>query len=151
MIDGVVIKKLTLYPDDRGFFAEIAKDGEGVWKTFKQVSATQTYPEVIKAFHWHKRQYDLWYCVSGNIQAVLYDQREKSPTKGETQVVYMGENAPIALLIPPGVIHGYRVLGTVNANLIYMTTEAYDAKDPDEERLAFDDPKIGFDWNTQNR
>ena len=151
MIDDVVIKQLKRFPDDRGFFAEIAQEGEEAWKDFKQASVTETYPQVIKAFHWHKRQFDLWYCVSGNIQAVLYDQREKSPTKGQTQVVYMGENAPVALLIPPGVIHGYRVLGNESARLIYLTTEAYDPKDPDEERLAFDDPKIGFDWNTQNR
>lgn len=151
MINGVEIKKLTVYPDDRGFFAEIAKEGEAVWKDLKQLSVTQTYPGVVKAFHWHKRQYDLWFCAAGNIQAVLWDQREDSPTKGETQVVYMGERAPVALLIPPGVVHGYRVLGLTPATVTYFTTEAYNPKDPDEERIPFDDPKIGFDWNTKNK
>ena len=53
--------------------------------------------------------------------------------------------------IPIGVAHGYRVLGNEPAGLFYHTTEAYDPADPDEERIPFDDPTIGFDWTTRPR
>lgn len=151
MLNGVIVKELKTFPDDRGDFTEILKEGEAAWQQFKQASVTHTYPGVVKAFHWHKRQFDLWYCAAGNIQAVLYDQRADSPTHKQTQVVYMGERAPVAVLIPPGVVHGYRVLGPKCATVIYFTTEAYDPKDPDEERLPFDDSTIGFDWTTKNK
>ncbi len=151
MIDGVVVKKCVVYADDRGFLTEIVRDDEPVFRDVRQTTLTLTYPGVIKAFHWHQRQWDVWFFVSGNAQTVLYDLRDGSPTKGRTQVVYMGENHRVVVAIPPGVAHGYRVLGATPATLLYHTTEHYDPKDPDEERIPFDDPRIGFDWYTKNR
>jgi dTDP-4-dehydrorhamnose 3,5-epimerase len=84
-------------------------------------------------------------------QVVLYDLREGSPTRGETQVLYLGARTPRVVAIPPGVAHGYRVLGREPAGLFYHTTERFDPADPDEERIPFDDPRIGFDWRTRNR
>jgi dTDP-4-dehydrorhamnose 3,5-epimerase len=49
------------------------------------------------------------------------------------------------------VAHGYRTLGEVPALIIYVTTEPYDRGDPDEKRIAYDDPQIGFDWSTRMR
>ncbi len=109
-----------------------------------------SYPGVIKAFHYHENQDDLWFFPSGNAQVVLYDLRDSS-TKGQTDVYYMGEENPILLLIPKGVAHGYRVLGPTPATIIYFTTQSYDAKDPDEKRIPWNDKNIGFDWATKNR
>jgi len=55
------------------------------------------------------------------------------------------------VVIPKGVAHGYRVLGVTPVTLFYHTTESYDPKNPDEERIDFDDKWIGFDWKTKNR
>jgi len=151
MIDGVKIKPIKRNFDDRGFFCEVIKFGEETFCEVKQTSYTETFPGVIKAFHWHKKQIDVWFPVRGNMQIVLHDMREESPTKGETQVIYGGENNPVQILIPIGVAHGYRVLGNEPATLFYHTSEAYDPADPDEERIPFDDPKIGFDWATKNK
>jgi dTDP-4-dehydrorhamnose 3,5-epimerase len=117
----------------------------------KQTSYTETYPGVIKAFHWHKKQWDVWFCCKGSIQAVLHDLRKDSKTKGETQVIFMGEENPVSVAIPPGVAHGYKVLGERTIGLFYHTSESYNPDKPDEERIPFDDPSIGFDWSTQNR
>jgi len=106
---------------------------------------------VIKAFHWHKRQKDIWFFAAGMAQVVLYDLRDQSPTAGKTQVLYMGVRNPTLVCIPEGVAHGYRVLGNEPASLFYHTTEVYDPSDPDELRLAHDDPRIGFDWRTKPR
>lgn len=117
----------------------------------KQTTYTETYPGVIKAFHWHKKQWDFWFVVRGMAQVVLYDLRKDSPTKGETNAFCLGEKNLAVLVIPPGVAHGYRVLGNQSVGLFYHTSEAYDFKNPDEERISFDDKKIGFDWTTKNR
>lgn len=150
-IEGVSLKKLTAHFDDRGFFAEIAKFGEETFHDIKQTSYTQTYPGVIKAFHWHKKQWDLWCVVQGSAQVVLYDLREDSSTKGTSMVLYPGEHNLMLIAIPPGVAHGYRVLGSKPLGMFYHVTEAYDPKHPDEERIPFDAPMIGFDWDTKNR
>lgn len=151
MINGVVIKKLVKHSDDRGFFVEVLRDDDKLMKKFGQSSYTETYPGVIKAFHYHKKQDDLWFVARGMAQVVLYDLRDDSSTKGETQVIYAGEDNLCLILIPVGVAHGYKVLGNEKVGLFYHTTESYDAAAPDEERIAFDDPKIGFDWETKNR
>ena len=151
MINGVKVKVIRRIPDDRGFFAEVLRSGEETFADIKQTSYTETYPGVIKAFHWHKKQTDIWFVAKGMAQVVLYDLREDSSTHGETNVWYAGEGNPLLISIPPGVAHGYRVLGTSPVGLFYHTTEQYDLANPDEERLPFNDPRIGFDWVTKNR
>ena len=151
MIDGVVVKPCTVFADDRGMLMEVVRDDEPVFRDVKQTTFTVSYPGVIKAFHWHRRQWDVWFFSAGMAQVVMYDLREGSPTCGQTDVLYMGERRPLVVAIPPGVAHGYRVLGTQPAALFYHTTEVYDASRPDEERLDHDDPRIAFDWRTKNR
>lgn len=150
-IDGVVIKELVRHPDDRGFFEEILRDDDGLLRRFGQASLSMTYPGVIKAFHYHERQDDLWFFPVGSAQVVLYDMRKDSLTEGITQVIYTGEDLPRLIVIPVGVVHGYRVLGEKRLMIVYFTTESYVGSDPDEKRLAFNDATIGFDWTTHNR
>lgn len=151
MIEGVFHKKLVRHSDDRGFFMEILRDDDQLLRRFGQASLSKSYPGVIKAFHYHERQDDLWFFPVGNAQVVLYDQREDSPTKGNTNVFYLGEDNPGLLVIPKGVAHGYRVLGNEPAVIMYFTTESYRREDPDELRIPWDDPVIGFDWDTAHR
>lgn len=151
MIEGVYLKKLIRHSDDRGFFMEILRDDDGLLSRFGQASLSKSYPGVIKAFHYHERQDDLWFFPSGNAQVVLYDLREGSKTVGQTDVYYLGEDNPGLLVIPKGVAHGYRVLGNTPATIVYFTTESYKKENPDELRIEWNDPKIGFDWTTANK
>lgn len=151
MIQNVKIKKLVLHNDDRGFFSELVKQGEETFARIAQTNYTETYSGVIKAFHWHRYQDDIWFCSKGSIQVVLYDRRVRSKTKGKTQVIYMGEKNSILLFIPRGVAHGYRVLGNKTAGVFYHVTKPYNPEKPDEERINFNDKEIGFDWKTKNK
>lgn len=152
MIEGVKVKKLIKHCDDRGFFAELVRDDESeLLSRFGQASWSMSYPGVIKAFHYHEKQDDLWFFPSGNAQVVLNDLRVNSATQGETNVFYMGEENPIMLLIPKGVAHGYRVLGQKPVTIIYFTTESYNPKEPDEKRIPWNDHLIHFNWETENR
>ena len=54
-------------------------------------------------------------------------------------------------MIPKGVAHSYRAPGTEPAVIVYFITLSYDRQQPDEKRIPWDDPAIGFDWRTQNR
>ena len=150
-IHDVVIKKLVTYSDDRGYFREILRDDDHLMTRFGQTSFTKTYPGVIKAFHWHRFQTDYWYCVTGSIRVALVDLREDSPTAGEHASIVLGEWSRKVLKIPPYVAHGYQVLGQTPAQLIYYTTQPYNPEQPDEERLPWDDPSIGYDWTIYNR
>ncbi len=84
LIEGVRIEPLQVYPDDRGFFTELARLGKGLASGMVpdgtrniQVSFTLTYPGTIKAIHYHSEQTDLWAPVSGMLQVFLCDLRRK--------------------------------------------------------------------------
>jgi dTDP-4-dehydrorhamnose 3,5-epimerase len=150
-IHDVVIKKLVTWSDDRGYFRELLRDDDNLLDRFGQTSVTKTYPGVIKAFHWHRYQDDIWYVADGMVRVVLHDLREDSPTYRQTQVIFAGEDNPVLIYIPIGVAHGYQVLGNRPALLFYHVTRSYNPQNPDEERIPWDDPEVGFDWAIRNR
>jgi dTDP-4-dehydrorhamnose 3,5-epimerase len=149
MIEGVECKPLQVHLDDRGSFMEILREDDPFFTRFGQSSYTITYPGVVKAWHYHAIQDDLWFVVSGMAQVGLHDLREGSPTRGRTEVFYLGDQNRALLLIPRGVAHGYRVLGSEPMGLVYYTTHVYNPRD--ELRRPWNDPEIGLSWTTVNR
>jgi dTDP-4-dehydrorhamnose 3,5-epimerase len=153
LINGVRICPYALYPDDRGYFLEVARLGKGLASAFPpestQISTALSYPGTIKAFHYHQRQTDLWIPAAGLFQVVLVDLRTVSPTFGVRNTLYAGALRPWQVLIPPGVGHGYKVIGSSPAMLVYVTDRFYDPAD--EGRIAFDDAGICYDWEIQHK
>ena len=89
MIDGVKIKNLIVHQDvpdtkdensKKGFLVEVLRNDDELLDKFGQSTFTIAYHNTIKAFHWHKKQDDLWFISSGKAFVVLYDLRQKSPT-----------------------------------------------------------------------
>ena len=152
-IEGVVIAPQVIWPDDRGYFFEVGRIGQGLIAAFPvettQISATTTYPGAIKAFHYHARQSDCWVPSAGMLQVALIDLREESRTFGRKNTLYIGVLRPWMLLIPPGVAHGYKVIGTGPAGLVYVTSRCYDPAD--EGRIAHDDARLNYDWELQHK
>ena len=156
MIDGVKVKSLVVRKDvpdtdqpgiPDGFLMEVLRQDDDLLEKFGQSTFTIAYPGIIKAFHWHEQQDDLWFVATGRAVVVLHDLRPDSVTFGKTDTVLAGTDDYQLILIPVGVAHGYKVLGKEPVMLFYHTTEAYDAKHPDEKRIPHDDPKINFDWS----
>ena len=153
LIDGVVVEPVAIWTDDRGLFFEVARAGQGIIAGFSpetlQVSATFTYPGSIKAFHYHLRQTDCWVPTMGMLQVALVDLRSGSPTLGARNTLYVGVHRPWQILIPPGIAHGYKVIGDTLGGVIYVTSRFYD---PDDEgRLLYDDTRLNYDWAIQNK
>jgi dTDP-4-dehydrorhamnose 3,5-epimerase len=153
LIRGVEIAPFALWPDDRGYFLEVARLGQGLVAGFpaagSQVSTAVNYPGIIKAFHFHKLQTDYWVAAAGLLQVALVDLRSDSPTFGKKNTLYIGALRPWQLLIPPGVGHGYKVIGEQPSVLVYITNRTYDPKD--EGRIAYNDPSIAYDWELQHK
>jgi dTDP-4-dehydrorhamnose 3,5-epimerase len=151
LISGVRIQPYALWPDDRGYFLELVRMGQGLTAGYPsestQVSAALSYPGTIKAFHYHLHQTDLWVPAMGVLQVALVDLRVGSPTFGRRNTLYLGVLRPWQLVIPPGVGHGYKVIGTDPAMLLYVTDRFYSPED--EGRIPYNDPRINYDWETQ--
>ncbi len=153
IISGVQLRPFALWPDDRGYFLEVARLGQGLVAAYPppstQVSVSLSYPGTIKAFHYHLRQADCWTPSAGMLQVALVDLRRGSPTFGARNTLYVGALRPWQILIPAGVAHGYKVIGNGPAVLVYITDRLYDPAD--EGRIPFDDPRIRYDWETQHK
>jgi dTDP-4-dehydrorhamnose 3,5-epimerase len=152
LIAGVRIESLALWPDDRGYFMELHRLTTGLVAGFPptaQASVALSYPGTIKAFHYHFEQHDCWNPALGMFQVVLVDFRTGSRTFGKRNTIYTGHLKPWQILIPPGVGHGYKIIGGGDAMLVYLTDKVYNPKD--EGRIPYNDPSINYDWETQHK
>jgi len=91
MIEGVRTKRLKVIPDERGFLMEMLRCDDEMFEKFGQVYLTVAYPGVVKGWHYHKKQTDIFIPVKGMFKLVLYDDREGSPTYGRINKFFIGE------------------------------------------------------------
>lgn len=150
MIEGVIIKKLKVIPDERGRLMEILRMDDEMFKGFGQVYMTTAYPGVVKGWHYHKKQYDSMAVVKGMMKIVLYDGRPDSSTQGEVNEVFAGQHNPVLVHIPPYVYHGFKCISTEEAIVINTPNEVYNYKEPDEFRVHPHDNDIPYDWNRKD-
>ena len=150
MIDGVVVKPLRLIPDERGWLMEMLRADDPFFQQFGQCYVTAVYPGVVKGWHYHKQQTDHFVGVHGMAKVVLYDRRETSPTRGEVNEFFLGERNNSLVLIPPGVLHGMKGIGTDVALIINLPTHTYNYANPDEYRIDPHSPEIPYTWDRRD-
>lgn len=133
MIKDVVIKKLNKYEDERGWLAEIYRDDELAYQpVMGYVSVTK--PGIARGPHEHNFQSDCFVFVGpGNFELYLWDRREASETNGAHIKMEVGENNPSMVIVPPGVVHGYKCIGDKDAYSINLPDKLYRGKDKAEE------------------
>lgn len=109
-IAGVILKPLIRHTDQRGWLAEIFRQDEmdpAIFPAMSYVSMTR--PGITRGPHEHVDQTDLFAFVGpGTFRVVLWDTRQDSPTYGVRQAVTAGREHPMVVVVPPGVVHGYR-------------------------------------------
>jgi dTDP-4-dehydrorhamnose 3,5-epimerase len=145
-IEGVEIVDLARHHDDGGALTELARLTEGRTEspagfTLRQVNYSEVEPGVIKAFHLHVRQTDVWYVPpSDRMLLVLVDVRKGSLTEGARMRLMLGDGSSRLVSIPPGVAHGVRNLGVAVGRIIYFVDVQFTAEpaESDEGRLPWD-------------
>lgn len=151
MIEGVATKKLRVIPDERGHLMECLRSDDELFIKFGQLYMTTTLPGVVKGWHLHHAQWDNIVCVKGMIKLVLCDQREGSPTHGQIDEFYLGEQNPMLVRVPPGVWHGWKCVSVEEAYIVNAPTEVYVYAAPDQDELPHDTPSIPYDWGVRLR
>jgi len=150
LIEGVGVRRATVVCDERGRLGEILRADDPWFEKFGQVYFTTTYPGVVKAWHFHKKQTDHFYVIKGTIKVALYDSRPQSPTQGVVNELYLGEHCPGLVRIPPGVQHGWMAVGQSEAYIVNLVSETYNHADPDEFRTPAHDNAIPYDWTRKD-
>ncbi len=147
MIKDVIIKKLGKFSDERGWLAEIFRNDEIKYQpVMAYVSVTQ--PGVARGPHEHKFQSDFFiFAGPGIFKLYLWDNRKERKTFGQKEILEAGENNPVAVLVPPGVVHGYKCISTEPAYSINLPDKLYkgENKKEDIDEIRWEkDPKSLF-------
>jgi dTDP-4-dehydrorhamnose 3,5-epimerase len=141
---------MRLMPDERGWLMEILRvDETELFTKFGQTYVSATYPGVVKAWHYHRKQVDNFACVAGMVKLVLIDTREDSPTKGAVNEFVLGSQNPTLVQVPNLVYHGWKCISLEPSLVVNVVTEPYQYDDPDEYRL---DPHgtLPYDWTRKD-
>jgi dTDP-4-dehydrorhamnose 3,5-epimerase len=143
VIEGVELIPLRRFEDERGWFMEVRREST-MRKPTRQTNVSFTRAGVIKGLHYHERgQDDLFVCLRGMARVVLLDRETD-----ETFTVDIGDENPVAVYVPGHLAHGYEALTDVV--FCYEVTEEYDADDPDEHEVPWNDPRVRHLWSTQS-
>lgn len=125
-IEGVQVLPLTRHLDERGFLVETWREDSlegGKRPVMSYLSCTE--PGVARGPHEHRGQTDLFAFIGpGNFKIHLWDNRPDSPTFARRMVLFAGADRPAALVVPPGVVHGYRNISRTERGMVLNYPDA---------------------------
>ena len=141
-VDGIVRIPLQRFEDERGWFCELRRESILPNPTV-QTNVSFSRRGVIRGLHFHERgQDDLFACMQGMARVVVLDR-----VTGATFTEDIGDENPIALYIPGRHAHGFEAL--TDLLFVYHVTQEYDAADPDEHTVAWNDPRVAHLWSSE--
>jgi dTDP-4-dehydrorhamnose 3,5-epimerase len=148
VIDGVRIIPLRQIVDERGKIMHMLKATDEHFISFGEIYFSTAWPGVVKGWHVHRSMTVNNAVVAGRAKLVMYDMRESSPTRGELQEVFIGEDNYALVQIPPGIANGYKAYGDKPVILANCATEPHD---PEEiERIDPFTSDIPYDWSLRH-
>lgn len=144
LIHDVVVHQISKHVDERGWLAELFRQdqlSEEFYPVMSYIALTQ--PGVTRGPHAHRKQADLTCFIgSSDFKIRLWDYRRDSKTYGNMMTLFAGEDNPLAVLIPKGVVHAYRNIGTVSGIVINCPNRLYRGEggreEPDDIRYEDD-------------
>lgn len=148
-IEGLIVKELPVHKDGRGWLSELFRSDE-LPKEFHPSMAyiSSTSPGIARGPHEHRDQADLFCFVGpGTFRIVCWDNRKFSPTYGNTVALEGGEGALLSVVVPAGVVHGYKNISDKDGWVINLPNRLYAGKgkrEPVDEIRHEHDPDSPF-------
>ena len=131
-IHGMKRKDLTAHIDGRGDVVELWSrpwvESQG-FIVPEHVYQSATDFGVTKCWHLHAIHTDQFTVTRGKLQVVCVDLREGSPTFAEVNSFIMGTGRPTLLMIPPGIMHGWKALSRPETIVVNLQSHVYDPAD----------------------
>lgn len=144
VIDGVTLRQVRTVIKDDGALTELYRDHWENIGEIRHVFQEVLIPNAVSAWHMHLETTDRLFVSTGSVKIVLYDSREDSPTRGLLNVFRFGSMRPALLLVPPGIWHGIKNVGSTDSLLINLTDKVYAYEDPDHWRLPPNTDQIPY-------
>jgi len=143
-MEGVEIKELNLFEDQRGWLSEIFRDDES---SFRPVMSylSMTKPGLVRGPHEHVEQTD-YFCFIGKFRLYLWDNRQGSPTYNQHKFIDTS-GSPTVAIVPPGIVHAYKNITDMEGLVINMPDKLYrgEGKSEDIDEIRHEnDPSSPF-------
>lgn len=145
VIEGVEIVEMKVFTGEDGDFSELVRfTPDGKLEGFpdfqvRQINRSMVVPGTVKAWHFHLKQDEVQTVLPQDKLLVgLWDLRENSKTKGQTMRLSLGGGKAHWIFLPKGVAHGYMNPYKKSSTVLYLVSEQFDTKNPDEMRLPWD-------------
>lgn len=122
----------------------MVRSDDPLFAGFGEIYFSITNPGVVKGWHRHEEQSNLFSCISGTLMLALYDGRETSPTFGDVQTIVFGDEAHKVVRIPAGVIYSWKNIGSTPALLANLASHPHDPAK--STRFPIDSPDIPHRW-----
>ena len=119
-IEGVIAKKLTRFSDERGYLVETYRT-DNLPNKLKPVMSYISYTKagIARGPHEHEKQTDIFCFIGpGNFKIKLWDNRKNSKTFGNYTELIGGKDSPLQVVVPPGVVHGYKNISEVEIGMV---------------------------------
>jgi len=121
-MDGLMIKELTFHEDKRGWLGEIIRADESTFKPL-MVYLSMTNPGAVRGPHEHIEQTD-YFCFIGRFRLYFWDNRKTSASYKENKVIDT-TGIPTIVIVPPGIVHAYRNIGSSEGFVINLPDRLY--------------------------
>ncbi|HEX5760443.1 MAG TPA: dTDP-4-dehydrorhamnose 3,5-epimerase [Thermoanaerobaculia bacterium] len=142
---GVRFHDVVTHVDDRGSVCEMF---DPRWRWHSEplvfVYTFTVRPGWVKGWGMHRRHEDRYFLLSGEMEVVLYDGREDSPTRGIVAKVVLSHYRRRLMNIPSGVWHADHNIGATDCVVVNFPTIQYDHAAPDKVRLPLDTDQIPY-------
>ncbi len=144
--EGVIVRPLVTHVDERGTVCELYDPRWGINDDPLVFSYMFTLrPGAAKGWGVHKVHEDRYAFLTGSLELVFYDGREDSPTHGLEARLFLDDHNRSAVVIPRGVWHAERNIGTADVMVVNFPTIQYQHESPDKYRLPLDTDELPVD------
>lgn len=148
VIEGVSLTELRQIVDERGAVLHMLRSDAPEFTRFGECYFSEVRPGAIKAWKRHRAQTQNLAVPVGRIRVVIFDDRLRSASRGQVQILELGRpEAYLRLRIPPGLWYGFSCISVTPALLANCADLAHDPRE--SELLPLDDPGIPYRWGAQ--
>ncbi len=134
-IDGVIVHPLQKHVDQRGWLIELFREDEMPTEYFPVMSyISLTNPGIARGPHEHAAQADVFGFIGpSTFKLYLWDNRKGSRTYMTKQIIEAGEKNPLRVVIPHGVVHAYKNIGSEPGMVVNYPNQLFAGKGKKEK------------------
>lgn len=154
MTDLIKIAGVSIYPlqeiaDDRGSVLHMISINSNDFIRFGECYFSEILPGSVKAWKLHYEQTQNLAVPLGRIRLVIYDDRERSSTRGNLLIQELGRpDSYLRVKIPPGLWYGFECIGNKAALIANCADKPHNPTDA--LRLPASDTRIPYTWVLEN-